>query len=162
MKMIRTVALACVLGITAVAATGCHGKFALFKKVRDWNGTLGDKWINSVVHFAFWIVPVYPITLLGDLLIINTIEFWTDSNPVAQNAIGVSESGETVAVRLTTETGEEYVITSTRGQDAEVYRDGVLMGYGRPAADNEGWMFYDLEGGESRVASAEELAAAMP
>jgi uncharacterized lipoprotein NlpE involved in copper resistance len=63
--------------------SGCYGSNSLFKKVHDWNGTIGDKWINSCVHFAFLVIPVYEITWVADILVLNTIEFWTGSNPVA-------------------------------------------------------------------------------
>ncbi len=159
--LFRAALLTLTLALGTVSGTGCLGKYALFNKVQDWNGTLGDKWINSVVHFAFWLVPVYPLTLLGDFVIFNTVEFWTGNNPIAANGVGVSESGEAVAVRIATEEGE-YIIEQRRGEPAHVYRDGTLIGMGEPAEDGEAWVFYDLEGGETRVASAEELAAAFP
>ena len=35
------------------------------------------------MFIAFWIVPVYEISALADVLVINSIEFWSGSNPVA-------------------------------------------------------------------------------
>ena len=32
---------------------------------------------------SFWIVPVYEISALADILVLNSIEFWSGSNPVA-------------------------------------------------------------------------------
>lgn len=160
-RIVRSTALVLSLAVGSVTATGCIGKYALFNKVLDWNGTLGDKWINSVVHFAFWLVPIYPLTVVGDFLIFNTIEFWTGSNPIAANGVGVSEDGQAVSVRIATNEGD-YVIEQRRGEPAHVYRDGALIGMGEPAGDGKAWIFYDLEGGETRVASADELAAAFP
>ena len=37
----------------------------------------------QLVFIAFWIVPVYEISALADVLVINSIEFWSGSNPVA-------------------------------------------------------------------------------
>ncbi|MDR2728834.1 MAG: DUF3332 domain-containing protein, partial [Chitinispirillales bacterium] len=68
---------------TCVSLSGCYGSYALFNKVQSWNGSIGDKWVNSVVNFVFWIIPVYGISLLADFFILNTIEFWVGSNPVA-------------------------------------------------------------------------------
>lgn len=68
----------------AIAFTGCYGSNAAFNKLHNWNGSLGDKWINSVVHFVMFVIPVYWICLgLVDGLVLNTIEFWTGSNPLA-------------------------------------------------------------------------------
>lgn len=75
------IALSCA---AAIALTGCYGQNALFNKIHDWNGTLGNKWLNSIVHFFLCIIPVYGISLfLIDGLVLNTVEFWTGSNPLA-------------------------------------------------------------------------------
>ena len=67
-----------------IVLSGCYGKNACFNKLHDWNGTLGNKWINSIVHFFLNVFPVYMICLgLVDGLVLNTIEFWTGSNPLA-------------------------------------------------------------------------------
>ena len=157
----RSTALALLLAFGTVSTSGCLGKMALFNKVQDWNGTLGDKWINSVVHFGLWITLVYPVTVVGDVLLFNTIEFWSGDNPVASNGVSVSEDGETVAVRFRAE-DSDYLIESRRNEPAHVYRDGTLIGMGEPTDDGQGWIFHDLEGGQTRVASPDELAAALP
>lgn len=61
----------------------CIGSFALTGKVLDWNKQVGSKFVNELVFFAFWVLPVYEVTSLADLLIINSIEFWSGSNPVS-------------------------------------------------------------------------------
>lgn len=77
-------ALIAVSCAAAIALTGCYGKNALFNKLHDWNGTLGNKWLNSIVHFFMYVIPVYEISLfLVDGLVLNTVEFWTGSNPLA-------------------------------------------------------------------------------
>jgi hypothetical protein len=67
---------------TAVAMQGCYGSFNLTKKVYQFNGSLGNKWINSLVLFVFG-GPVYGLTTFVDAVAFNLIEFWTGSNPVA-------------------------------------------------------------------------------
>ena len=38
------------------------------------------------MHFILWVIPVYEICIgLIDGLILNTVEFWTGSNPIASN-----------------------------------------------------------------------------
>ncbi|MBO7608921.1 MAG: DUF3332 domain-containing protein [Muribaculaceae bacterium] len=60
----------------------CIGSFALSNKVLTWNKSLGNKFVNELVFFAFWVLPVYEITMLADVLVLNSIEFWTGDNPV--------------------------------------------------------------------------------
>lgn len=70
----------------AFSLTACYGSYSLSQKLYKWNGTLGDKWLNSCVHFILWVIPVYEICIgLVDGLVLNTVEFWTGSNPVASN-----------------------------------------------------------------------------
>ena len=49
----------------------------------DWNRIIDSKFVNELVFIAFWIVPVYEISALADILVLNSIEFWSGSNPVA-------------------------------------------------------------------------------
>lgn len=59
----------------------CIGSFALFNKVKNWNDHVGDKFVNEIVFVAMWILPVYELSFAADFLILNTIEFWSGSNP---------------------------------------------------------------------------------
>jgi len=61
--------------------SSCIGSFALFNKVLAWNKQVGDKWTNELVFLVLCIVPVYPVALTLDALILNSIEFWTGTNP---------------------------------------------------------------------------------
>lgn len=70
----------------AFTLTACYGSYSLTNKLYKWNGTLGNKWLNSCVHFILWVIPVYEICIgLVDGLVLNTVEFWTGSNPIASN-----------------------------------------------------------------------------
>lgn len=64
--------------------TSCIGSFALTNKLLNWNRQVGNKFVNELVFFAFWILPVYEVSALADVLVLNSIEFWSGSNPVAQ------------------------------------------------------------------------------
>ena len=59
----------------------CIGSFALFNKVKDWNDHVGGKFVNEVVFVAMWILPVYELCFAADLFILNSIEFWSGTNP---------------------------------------------------------------------------------
>ena len=59
----------------------CIGSFALFNKVKSWNDHVGDKFVNEIVFVAMWILPVYELSFIADMFILNTIEFWSGENP---------------------------------------------------------------------------------
>jgi len=84
--MKHTIAAAIVASTLAVTALpACYGSYGAFHKVHAWNGQVtGDKWANSAVHLALWIVPVYELVLLGDFLIFNTVEHFTGKNPFGE------------------------------------------------------------------------------
>ena len=77
------IAVAVVLAMAALLPLeSCIGSFALTKKVLTWNHQVGNKFVNELVFIAFCILPVYEITSLADILVINSIEFWSGENPV--------------------------------------------------------------------------------
>ena len=77
MKHLPTLALVAAL---STASAGCYGSYSAFHTVHRWNGTAaGSKVVNGVIHFGLWVIPVYPLTLVGDFLIFNNIEFLTGS-----------------------------------------------------------------------------------
>lgn len=105
----------------SIVFSSCLGSFALFNKVKDWNMTITDnKFVNELVFFAFHIVPVYWISYAADVLVINSIEFWTGDNPVAnvgevknvkgengnytvetlENGYSITKEGETTSLEL--------------------------------------------------------------
>ena len=77
-----TLLLATVLG-GSVMFSSCIGSFGLTNKLLAWNQTIDSKFVNELVFIAFCIVPVYPISAMADLIVINSIEFWSGENPVA-------------------------------------------------------------------------------
>lgn len=81
----------------AMMLTGCLGQNALFDTVQDWNATAtNNKFVNQGISFVFWWVPVYGLSLLGDIVIFNSIEFWTGTNPISKEGAKVAGSTETV------------------------------------------------------------------
>ena len=77
------------LTLVAVVLSGsllfssCVGSFGLFNRLSSWNQGVGNKFVNELVFLAFNIVPVYGVAYLADALVINSIEFWSGSNPMA-------------------------------------------------------------------------------
>lgn len=81
-KKYFTVALILTLA-TSMVSTSCIGSFSLTNKLLSWNRNLSNKFLNELVFFAFWVLPVYEVSGLADLLVLNSIEFWSGENPVA-------------------------------------------------------------------------------
>lgn len=103
--------------VLAVAALiplqSCIGSFALTNKVITWNKQVGSKFINELVFFAFWILPVYEVTSVADLLVLNSIEFWSGNNPVEANVRVVETDHGNYYIACD---GEGYDITSPDGK----------------------------------------------
>lgn len=83
MKKGKMVAVSALLTL-CIMGSSCIGSHALFNKLSAWNkGASDNKFINELICFAMWVIPVYQISLLGDVIVFNSIEFWTGSNPMA-------------------------------------------------------------------------------
>ncbi len=83
-KKILSGAMAAMLLFTAVTTPSCIGSFSLTNRLLGWNQNVGNKFLNELVFFAFWVLPVYEVTCLADLVVLNSIEFWSGSNPMAK------------------------------------------------------------------------------
>ena len=78
-KIFLSVAVAALL---CSSLSSCMGKFALTRNLYSWNDQISNKFVNELVFVAFWILPVYEVTTLADLLVLNSIEFWSGDNPL--------------------------------------------------------------------------------
>ena len=96
----------------AMFASGCYGPFNLTRRVHQWNGQVGDKWVQEIVFIVLVWAPVYGLSTLGDAVIFNTIEFWGGKNPVAPP--GMTRNGEPQTKRLA-RGNSEAVLTYTPG-----------------------------------------------
>lgn len=82
MKKIRISVGALLVAGGSLLFSSCIGSFSLTGSVLEWNKQLGKKFVNELVFVAFWILPVYEVTALADLLVLNSIEFWSGENPM--------------------------------------------------------------------------------
>lgn len=89
MKKYKIAVGAILLAGTSMTFSSCIGSFAMTNKVLSWNKQVGNKFVNELVFFAFWILPVYEVTSIADLLVINTIEFWSGNNPMSASTKAV-------------------------------------------------------------------------
>lgn len=77
-----TLVVACVLSGT-ILFSSCVGSFSLFNRVSSWNRSVGNKFVNELVFIALNIIPVYLVSYLADAVVLNSIEFWSGTNPMA-------------------------------------------------------------------------------
>lgn len=94
---------------SSTICTSCIGSFSLTNKLLTWNQSIGDKFVNELVFFAFWIIPVYEVSALADVLVLNSIEFWSGDNPVACGKKIVESNDGRYLVECD---GKGYTITS--------------------------------------------------
>jgi len=77
----RRAALASTL---ALLASGCFGEFGATRALYNWNvGVSDNKWLRWLVFLALAILPVYSLFVLADVVVLNTIEFFSGDNPVS-------------------------------------------------------------------------------
>ena len=93
----------------SLLTTSCIGSFSLTNKLLDWNKSIGNKFVNEVVFFAFWVVPVYEVAALADILVLNSIEFWSGNNALAQGKKVIEGQDGRYIVECD---GKGYTITS--------------------------------------------------
>ncbi len=146
----KTLKLLLCLTMTGVITTSCVGSFAMFNKLASWNKSATDnKFLNELIFIV--ISPAYAFAGLADALVLNSIEFWTGNNPMA-NRIGKTfnvqgEDGLIYAVKtlkkgyeITDPQGKVYHFTynkkdnswlmETEGQEREIFRfneDGSIQ-----------------------------------
>lgn len=100
--------------------SSCIGSFGLHSKLVSWNQGISTKFVNELVFLAFNIIPVYGVCYMADALVINSIEFWSGSNPIAsigdvkkvkgengnylvetlENGYSITKEGESTSIEL--------------------------------------------------------------
>ncbi len=67
----------------SLLTTSCVGSFSLFNRVAKWNKhATSSKFLNEIIFLL--ISPAYAVCGVVDALVLNTVEFWSGSNPLAQ------------------------------------------------------------------------------
>jgi hypothetical protein len=78
-----------------LTSTACIGRMALSGTLLKWNLEVAQgKWPRWIIFFVLYVIPVYPFCGAVDLIIINSLEFWTGTNPISGEE-GLAMRGET-------------------------------------------------------------------
>jgi len=146
--MKQCIAVAVIIG---VLVSGCTGSFVLTRKVYEFHRNQEGKWVDELFFLGAVILPVYGLAGLGDAIIFNTIEFWSDENPLqAKKSLSndvvmeyeSSKSSVTVSGAMVRE--QEKGLTFTRSSEGVVVHDesGKLIYISKTDADG-GISIYD-------------------
>lgn len=61
----------------------CLGPNKLFNKLHDWNlEATENKWANEGIFVVLNIIPVYGVAYCVDIIVLNSIEWWSGKNPM--------------------------------------------------------------------------------
>jgi len=102
--------------VLTLSNTACIGRMATAGIVGKFNlEVTQSKWGREIVFLALYIIPVYPIAGAIDLIIVNSIEFWTGTNPL---------SGQERLARA----GDQHHVVSADGSEAisTLRKDGSI------------------------------------
>ena len=110
--------LVCAMLSGSVLFSSCIGSFGLWNSLKDWNQGVSNKFVNELIFLAFHIVPVYEIAYLADALVLNSIEFWSGSNPTA--SIGEVKTVQGENGEYLVKTNENGYTITKKGEDKSV------------------------------------------
>ena len=103
------------VSLGAMTLSSCIGSFGLTNSVLNWNKrATGNKFINELIFIV--ISPAYAVCSVADVLVLNSIEFWTGDKVIAnigktKNVMG--KDGRMYAIK-TLKNG--YEITDPQGE----------------------------------------------
>jgi hypothetical protein len=112
----------------AASAAGCFGRFRVVSAVYEFNRSVENKFVRSLVMVAMIVIPVYGVAALADVLVFNLIEFWggnaalgTRTLPDGTQVQFARISPELLRIRVTSAQG--------RTEELEVVKIGQTAGY---------------------------------
>lgn len=116
---IRHLKVSAIMLAATLFTTSCVGSFSLFNHIAKWNkSATSSKFLNEIIFIL--ISPAYVACSVVDALVLNTIEFWSGSNPVAQK-VGTTQE-------VLGKDGRYYAVTTldngyeVKNPDGEVIR----------------------------------------
>ena len=99
---------------------------------------MGDKFVNELVFFSFAVIQVYTVSLMADLFVLNSIEFWSGENPVAKGTKVIQGND-----------GKYLVTCDGKGYTIKSENDGSVVRLDFDETDRS-WS-YSVPGGEKHV-----------
>jgi len=131
---IKTLKSLTLLMAGTMAVSSCIGSFGLFNKVLDWNKqATGNKFLNWLIFIV--ISPAYVLCGVADMIVINSIEFWSGTNPLAEN-IGKTEN-------IMGSDGKLYAVTTLEDGYEVKAPDGKIVNFKHNAEDDSWSMIQD-------------------
>ena len=89
--------VALTLTVSMLLSTGCLGHMAVTEKVKKGNLSITEnRWGREGIFLGFQIFWVYRVSALLDLVVFNSIEFWSGENPINKKPALASLPPETV------------------------------------------------------------------
>ncbi len=115
--------VAALLMAGTLVCSSCIGSFALFNKYEKWQCNMtSSKIVNGVVGLILQPI-VGGVCLVVDALVLNTIEFWSGNNPMAQSTREIVGSDGRLYVITTTKNG--YDVKDADGQVTRFTHDAA-------------------------------------
>ena len=102
----------------SILCSSCIGSFGLWNQLKSWNEGVSNKFVNEIVFLAFHIVPVYEVCYLADVLVLNSIEFWSGSNPLAE--VGTVRTVEGESGEYMVRTNEDGYTITKKGESSSL------------------------------------------
>ncbi len=159
-NIFKQIVVVLLIASMALMTFGCYGSFNLTKKVYNWNGSLGNKWVVELVFLGMMIVPVYSIAGFIDVIILNLIEFWTGSNPMASTV--TSDDGTTVTFNTEKKqveisyAGKTFTLVHENGKATMKDANGSVIAYA-VAGDNGTMNIVDANGNVMSTYTMDEV-----
>ena len=115
---IKHLKVSAILLAATLLTTSCVGSFSLFNRVAKWNThATKSKFLNEIIFLL--ISPAYVVCSVADAFVLNTIEFWSGSNPMAQK-VGTTQE-------VLGKDGRYYAVTTLRNGYEVKNPDGEII-----------------------------------
>lgn len=132
MKKISFKVAACFLSASVLFSSCYVGQYSLFNSYVKWQTNMTDvKIVNAIVGFIIGPI-VGSICLFADTLVLNTIEFWSGSNPL-QASIGKTR-------QVIGQDGRSYAVTILRDGYEVKASNGEVTLFTHDAENDSWWM----------------------
>lgn len=107
MKKINLKVAACLLAGCFLFSSCFVGQYGLWNKYISWqNKMTNNKYVNAIVGLV--LVPIVgTVCTLADILVLNSIEFWSGSNPVTASNVGKTQ-------QVMGQDGRYYAVTTLK------------------------------------------------